>query len=390
MQHSATLTRTIQASPAAVYRAFSTTRGLLDWCASAADLDARPGGHLFLWTEDGYRALGALSELENDRLLTWNLLSPQGGGARVSLSPAGDGTKVGMEFTGESSLEEHIAFWDKALHNLKAVLETGLDRRVFDRPMLGILIGGLLDRETQADFNAPFPYGIIVSGTVDGMGAAAVGLQENDILVEMNGQALRDFHALEKAIAAFKAGDSISVAWSRDGEEHRGTMKLSGRPEPYVPETPAELADYVEGIYRRLDGELSELLDEVTEEQASFRRSEKEWSIKEILAHLIANERAAQLWVAAILEGGMLKAWPSNDHSLVKAVVDVYPTTSDLLAALRRTEDETIALVRRLPPEIVTHRGTYTNLATTLGKHGLPLHARMHFDTIRQILGQSD
>jgi uncharacterized protein YndB with AHSA1/START domain len=383
MLPSVTLSRSIQATPEAAYRAFTTSLGLLDWCADAADVAARSGGHVFIWSEAGYRLLGAISRLEENLAVEWEGFSPFAGQVEIRIKPADDGSTVSMSLSGTGDLESQRAFWEPALDNLKSVLETGLDRRVYDRPMLGILIGGSLDEEAQAKYRTPVPFGVILSGTMAGMGAAALGLAENDVLAELGDVRLENYHAFREALEGCKAGDEIRAVWYRGAERHEGRLRLSGRPEPYIPPTPAELAEHTRGIFDRLDAELAEVLDDVAEDEADFRPAEREWSVKEIVAHTIATERGNQAWIAAALEGHYLKDWASNENSLVKAIVDIHPTVPALADELHRTESQTVAMLRRLPPEIVEHKGVYTNIVTMLGEHGLPVHTRMHYETIR-------
>lgn len=385
MKTPVSLTRTIQAAPEAVYRAFTTSMGLQDWCADAAGVDLRPGGHLFLWNENGYQLLGSVSEPEPNRSVEWQAPAP--GPIRIRIDPAGGdsegGSLVTMSFAGGGELESHLAFWKPALDNLKAVLETGLDRRVYDRPMLGILIGDSVDAESQSKYGLPVPYGVILSGTLPGMGAEALGLAENDVIVEMGGLPLEHYHVLREALSGCKAGDRIPIVWYRGAERKEAHLRLSGRPEPFVPATPAELADYTQGIFDRLDAELAEILEDATEEEAEYRPAEKEWNVKEILGHTIVTERGTQAWIAAAIDGYYLKEVGSNEHSLVKSVVDVLPTLPALTTELHRTEKQTVAMVRRLPPEIITHKGVYTNIVTMLGEHGLAVHTRAHYENIR-------
>ena len=66
MSHSITLSREIQASPEAVYRAFRTPSGLLDWCAEAVELDTSKGQYLFLWADGRFVFLIWLREFDID------------------------------------------------------------------------------------------------------------------------------------------------------------------------------------------------------------------------------------------------------------------------------------------------------------------------------------
>lgn len=383
MSHSITLSRDIQASPEAVYRAFHTPSGLLDWCAAAVKMDTGKGHYLFLWADGGYRLSGTVAEQVENQALLWLLDSPASGSVRIQIRPVGDGVQVSLKHSGEDSAEPHLNFWNSALDNLVSVLETGLDRRIYDRPMIGILIGGLLDEDSQTRYGVPVSFGIIVSGTVSGLGAEELGLLEDDVLVELDGVELRDYRDLPDIISRFKAGDQVTVAWYRGAVKHTGRLRLSGRPEPYRPATPPEFAEYLEGIYALLDEDLADIVAGVPESAAAVRPLETEWNVHEIIAHIIATERAAQLWVAAVLRGETLPDWGTNDRTLIRSIVDVYPTIPELIRELGRTQAQTVALVRRLPPELMEHKGTYMKIVTELGEHGIPLHTRMHYDTIR-------
>jgi hypothetical protein len=383
MNESVTLSRTIQTPLKALYRAITTPAGLMDWCAETAVIGLREGGTLFLTGDPGYRLLGEVESFQEDQSCSWAVTAPFSGQIQFKLRPGEKGVQLSMIFSMEGDLDAQLNYWNPALNNLKSVLETGLDRRVYDRPMLGVLIGGMLDGDTQERFNAPEPYGVFISGTIAGMGAAEIGLLENDVLIELDGVTLKNYQAINRAMSGHKSGDVVPVVWYRDGERFERELTLSGRPEPYVPPTPSELAEYVGGIYRRMDAELAEILEDVSETEADYRPAEREWNAREILAHVILNERAAQLWIGSRLDGHPLESWSSNEHGQVKAVVDVYPTLPELQAEIRRTEDQTVAMLRRLPSDIVTHRGVYVNIVTMFGKHGMPVHTRMHYETLR-------
>ena len=380
------LTRTFDATPKAVYRAFTTPGGQMDWFANAAEMDARVGGRFYLWTEVGYQAMGTFTTLEEDRLIAWDMHNPASGQVQITLSPENGQTTLTIE---QNQLETEEQFqaakknWETSLKNLKSVLETGLDRRFYDRPMIGILIAGMVDKEIKERLQLTVDYGILLGGTLPGMGAEAAGLAGGDVLVEMDGIAIKDYHALHVAVTPHKAGDTVHLVWYRGAACHEADMTLSGRKVPHIPATPAELAEETRQLYARLDAELAEILEGITEEEAEYCPAETEWNSKEILAHIITTERAVQIWIINALEGTLFHNWASNNHELVKSIVDIHPTLPRLVAELRRTEGQTVALLQRLPPEILDLKGAYHNIATYVGKDGLPVHTRLHYDTIK-------
>ncbi len=389
MTHTFTLTHSYHATPSAIYRAFTTPGGLTDWIAGYSDVDTRVGGRLFIWEEKGYQVMGKFTALEQDKLVAFDVLGPIASHVAVSISGDGAAATLTLEHSGLEKEEYVTGYqerWQNALTNLQSTLETGLDRRFYDRPMLGILIAGSVDAKNQERYRVPEGYGIIVNGTVPGMGAEKIGLIDEDVIVEMDNIQLTDYYALERAVSPHKAGDSVPVAWYRLGEKHRADLPLSGRPIPEIPPTPAELAEAARQLYARLDAELAEILDGATESEADYRPAETEWNAKEIIAHTIATERAAQIWIVNAAEGQVFNNWASNDHLLVKSIVDIHTTLPQLTDELHRAEGQTIALVQRLPATITQFKGAYHNIATNLGKHGLALHTRMHYDVIKNLL----
>ncbi len=386
-----TLSRTLEASPQAVYRAFTTPAGLMDWIANSSDLEARVGGRLYIWEEKGYQVMAKYTALEKDQRIAFDLLAPIPGHVEVTLTPQDTTTLLTLEHSQIATDEHYEGYnkhWSNALNNLQAVLETGLDPRLYNRPMMGILISGMMDKDTQARLALPLEYGILLGGTLPGMGAEGAGMKEGDVLVEMNGIAIQDYHAIGQAIASHQAGDAVHAVWYRGKEKHSADMILSGRPHPHLPATLAELAEEARQIYAQIDGELAELLNSVSETTAEYRPAETEWNIKEILAHLISTERAMQIWVINATEGTLLKNWAANDHHLIKSIVDIHPTLPDLLAELHRAEAQTVALLQRLPEDLVTHKGPFHNIVTTLNKEGLSIHTRLHFDTIQKLIAE--
>jgi hypothetical protein len=169
----------------------------------------------------------------------------------VSLTPKDDGTQVTITHTvpdGDEWKERAAGFrseWDSTLPNLASLLETGLDRRIYDRPMLGIQISDF-SAEIAKAAAIPVSEGIRLAEAVEGMGAHAAGLTRDDVIVEFDGKPITsDFGSLALALQGKKGGDKVQVAFYRGAEKHTVTMELTRRPIPDVPNTPKELADMV-------------------------------------------------------------------------------------------------------------------------------------------------
>ncbi|GAB4577616.1 MAG: hypothetical protein Fur0022_03470 [Anaerolineales bacterium] len=386
------LTQAIEAPLQAVYRAFTTPNGWMDWLAHSSDVEPRVGGRLYVWDEKGNYAIGKYTALEENQRVAFDLLAPTPGHIEVKLAFSGNITSLSLEHSPLETPEPYQQtenYWKQALDRLKTVLETGLDPRLYSRPMLGVLISGMVDKASRERLQHPLEYGILLGGTLPGMGAEAVGMREGDVLVALNGFAIQGYQAIGEVIGSLQAGDSVHAVWYRGKERHEADLALSGRPHPHIPVTLAELAEEARQIYASLDGELAEILNGVPETRAEYRPAETEWNIKEILAHLISTERAMQIWLINAIEGTSFNHWAASNHHIVKSLVDVYSTLPELLTELRRAEGQTVALLQRLPEDLVTHKGTFHNIVTTLNKEGLSVHTRLHFDTIKRLLEEA-
>jgi hypothetical protein len=177
----------------------------------------------------------------------------------------------------------------------------------------------------------------------------------------------------------------MGVVFYRDNHKHTVTMPLSPRPAPNVPDNPADFADQVQQLYAQLDAQLDELLASVSDEEASISPTEGEWSVKEILCHLIASERGTQFGIAVQLGGQALTVFPNNPAAPTAALLAVYPTLAELVHVWKQTEAETVALVKNLPPEYAARKVDYLNNGLTLVL-GNPGHTQSHFREMQRAL----
>lgn len=387
-----TFTQQIEAEPTAVYNAFTDARLIRQWLCNHAQLDPRPGGRLYLYFQDGFYAAGEFTELASAEKLefTWQgRQEPFVTTVAVMVTAVAAGTQIDLHHRDVPTAEEWEPLrrgltqgWETGLANLKSVLETGLDRRIFDQPFLGILISGVLSAEQAAAAGLPIAGGVSISGTAEGTGTAAAGLENGDILINLGGTETPDMRGLRAALRPFKAGETIKVSFFRDGEKQSAMMTLSQRPTPDIPPTPSAFAETLQDTYAQLDQELDALLDGVTDEIAATPPADGEWSVMDVLAHLIGTERMMQVGLAAQVGGGVVDGYPNNSDAWNRSITAVYPTLDAITAAWKRTEAETVALVSALTPEFVAHKIDMLNLTTNL-LQGLPGHTRGHFEQMR-------
>lgn len=385
-------TRTVNAPPAEVYRAFTNSTALREWLCDAAQADPRKGGRVHLWWNAGYYTTGEYTALVPGRKVafTWRgqddpdatrvqvSLAVKNGVTRVTLTHAGVGAGRAWAATVQGFQHE----WTKNLENLQSVLETGHDLRLTLRPLLGINIGEF-DATVAARLGAPVWEGLRLDGVVEGLGAHAAGLQKDDVIVSLAGKKVAGWPTMAAALRAHRAGDEVKVAFYRGAEKRTVTMKLSPRPLPEVPAMAEALAEAVRKQYGDLDVELARCFERVSEDEAARRPAPGEWSAKEIVAHLIIGERDTHAWIADLI-GGQERwsdSFTGNDLSRHRATAAIYATVPTLLEELQRNEAETVAMLAALPAEFVARKGSYWRLGYS--QLSLADHTREHFGQIR-------
>jgi uncharacterized protein YndB with AHSA1/START domain len=390
-----TFTQEVQAAPTAVYYALTNGAAMREWLCTNSQVSTRVGGRLYLYWQQGYYAAGEFQKLVPDKevVYTWQGKNePTVTTVTFTLEPEADGTRVRLVHSelpaGEETTEMQQSLkegWEAGLANLKAALETGLDKRVYDQAFMGILIAGQVTAEQAAELGIEAEGGIRISGTMDDTGAAAAGLQANDIIVDLGGNETKDFPSLQAAIRPYRPGDSFKVTYYRDGKRQQTVIKLMTRPIPNVPETSAALAEALKELYAQLDDELDEVLANATEAEAEYRPDENSWNVKEILAHLITSERGTQMGVATQITDGVLDGFPNNPAAWVRSVTAAYPTLAELVELWKRTEAESVALLVNLPEATVARKSTYHNIGSGY-LTGIPLHTRAHIGEIQTLL----
>ena len=388
MADSFTLTQQVNATPAEAYRAFTNGPALAEWWCDWAFLAPFGGSTLYMYWETGFHAMGQFTEQDENRRLafTWVTGGAQDCRAEITLDAAEGGTRVTLAYHDIASpdqareLERH---WRAGLENLASVLETGEDLRITRKPMLGVLLGGLVDGKTADRYGTP--HGIILGGVLDGLSAEAAGLQGDDVLVEADGVVLDDFEALSRVLSGRTTGDSVEVTYLRGGERQTAVMVLKARPIPDLPATPDALADRLAAIYASLNPEYEALLADVDDRLADLIPADGEWSIRQIAAHLIAFERDLQVTISMRAGGfGQVPSYYNNSLIRIQPIIAVYPTLADLRAEWARCQVQTVGAARSLPPEFTARRGSFRRLAWNLIEDQTS-HPQDHFEQIRQI-----
>ena len=394
MSQSATSTQFINTSSEKIYLAFTRSLLLRQWLCDFATVHPRPGGRMYLWWNGDFYSAGEYLELEQNRKVKFkwhSRVDPAPSEVTITLTPKGDGTQVSMEHTvpdGEDWKQRLANFkqeWDSTLPNLASLLETGLDRRIYDRPMLGIQISDF-NAEIAKAAGVPVTEGIRLADTIEGMGARAAGLLADDVIVEFNGKPVTiDFGSLTMALQGVKGGDIVKVVFYRGAEKHTVDMTLSKRPVWEVPSDPIELSRQARTKYDTALGLLQEVLAGVTDREASFSPAPGEWNARQVLAHLIHSERG---FLANIddLVGGFehhIDDFGGNSTVHINATIVAYGSIEAMLGELKRLADETVAYLAALPPEFVTWKSNYRDLGTAFL---YVTHTESHVDQIRNAI----
>lgn len=380
----------IEASPSQVYYAFTNPVALQGWFGDTVEAETRENGRFYAWWNVGYYTSGLFTALEPDKRVsfTWHgldepaptrvdvLLEGQGERTQVTLKHKDVGTGQAWEQLAKGFNEN----WRYYLENLKSVLERGIDKRFYDRPMLGVMPSDMIDERKAEELGLPVQTGSLLSDVVADQGAAAAGIQGGDVLYSIGGHKLCTFQDFATALSGYKAGDHLEVVYYRQGEQHTVEMLLSGRPYPEYPSTPQELAEALRAANAQTDAEIAALFADVPEQQTTQRPAPNEWSAKEVIAHLLINEHWAHIYVGLAIAGQRTAGY-TNELCAVAAIASAYPTTADIIAAFQRSQRITAAAVQALPDEFVARKAAYGSLADML-LNGFPAHTRGHYPQI--------
>jgi hypothetical protein len=207
-------------------------------------------------------------------------------------------------------------------------------------------------------------------------------LQPGDVLVQIAGLPVAGFATFRAALAAHQAGDTVPMTFYRAATRHTVPLTFAPRPGVAPPASAAELVALARDGYAVVDAELAACLAGVSEATAAARPADGGWTIKEIVAHLLALELDAQTWLTVIIEDGHAE-WPfhANTTERLAALVTAYGSLPALVAALERAEAVNLALLAGLPPAPVRRRHQLVPFAAHL-REGLVDHAREHFAEI--------
>lgn len=389
----------VKASAKAAYRAFTNSTSLREWLSDVATVEPHPKGRMYLWWRGDFYSSGHFLELEDNKCVKFRWfanIDPAPTEVTVNLTEKDGGTlvKLDHEFPDDKSWNKiggtFRENWVDSLENLKSVLETGIDLRIANRPMLGIFPGDFTEEQATA-LGVPVREGLRLDGMVAGMGAERAGLQKDDVLVGMAGNPITsDFNSLPTAIQGKKGGDKIEVIFYRGPEKKTVTMELSKRPMVEVPFKTAELVSKARELIEPALAELEKCFEGFTDEQAMKRPDPKEWSALEVVAHLIHNERSNSIFLASVMDGNEAQydGAGSNVNAQMEATVKANPSIKLMLDVLRRCVEEVLQFAVLIPDDFVANnKGSYYRFGSILLQPNF--HLGSHTQQIKDALASA-
>ncbi len=378
------MTVTVKAPARLVYEALTQAHLLQEWFCDDAALGARPGGYFFAAWNRGYQAVGKFIELEPNKKLVLNLRGSDeitDGQVEIALQEQDGATTVTVNHNNSGERWKHI--WERGVENLQSYLETGYDLRVTRRPLMGIAPNEL-DEETAARIGVPVTRGIQITALLPNMSAEKSGLLVNDVIVELDGKPLTDRVSLVNAVGDHHAGDVIDVAYHRGAEKKHIQLTFSPRPVVPIPATAQEYAEALEKLHVELDAEIRKVFEGVTEEEATRRPEPKEWSARETVIHLLLLQRWFVSMIASRMAGQEFADVAANHLDVIGALAAAFSSTQEALNELKRSRDETLALIRAMSDEFVARRGAFGFIVAQLNE--VRDHDREHFQQIRKAI----
>ncbi|GAB4572154.1 MAG: hypothetical protein Fur0017_23050 [Anaerolineales bacterium] len=377
------------------YRAFTNATSLREWLCDVATVAPHPRGRMYLWWAGDFYSSGHYLELEENKRVKfrwYSSIDPAPTEVTVTFTEKDDGVNVRMDHDVPSDeswkkiAEGFRQNWEDSLRNLKSVLETGIDLRIAERPMLGVVPGDFSEEQAK-HLGVPVHEGMRLDATVEGMGAHRAGLQRDDVLVSMAGKPItNEFSSLQLAIAGKKGGDVVEVEFYRGAEKKKISMELTKRPMPDVPFNPAELAKQIRALMEPALAEIEKCFEGFSDEQAMKRPEPNEWSALEVVAHLIQGERFNASFLSSLIDGyePVADGFGSNVNESVAATVKANPSIKLMMDALRRSVEEILLYIEMIPEEFVANKGSYYRFGSGLLQPEFHLNA--HTDQMRKAL----
>lgn len=389
--------KTIAAPAELIYSAFTSATMLREWLCDVSTTYPDVGGRIYLAWHRGYFASGHFLELKENQKIAFSWIGKEEPGwtivdITISAVNKEEGCLVELRHSGigedaswENAREEISKGWQMGMDNLKATLEDGRDLRVVERPLIGIYPDDIssLTEHARESLNLPVNYGVLVTDVVPEYGADRAGIQKNDVIVAMDGKKIDRIRTLGNIINQYSPGDQINVELIRGGEALTFKIDTMIQKSEDIPDSPEELAKKFESRVTNALMVLEDMLEGVTDAEASYSPGPEEWSVKETLVHLIHNERDMHGWINDLVSGQerFYDEWPGDQLFRIRATLTTYPTVNELITELRRSLKETVASIAFLDLSFTRRKVSYWRLGTSL--LSAEKHIQEHIEQIK-------
>jgi hypothetical protein len=268
---------------------------------------------------------------------------------------------------------------------MKELMEQARDPRLWNRPFLGVTVGEWVTPEYAAKNNLATEYGMHINSVIEGRGAANAGITGGDTIISLAGVPINETPALLKVYADNHAGDTIDVEYYHGQELRQSRLTLSAFPVPEVPATTHDIADRLDEYFQKVNQKLEQMLEGQNEAQLEYRHAAGEWSVKEVLAHLVASENDSIHWLGSYLAGREVHPYTSGTPARLKSLLVLYPTTDKLLQKLRQAQKELVSLINQIPAEVVSRKASMVRLSFSYSLD-VNIHYKEHLAQIADIL----
>lgn len=380
-----------------IYRHFTSATAVREWLCHISTSNPEEGGWFnFAWN-NGYYASGHFINLLPDEAISMAWIGknePNWTVVEVTINPTGNKdinlVKVfqkgfGVGDAWDTARQRIVSGWEVGLNNLKSTLEEGIDLRIANRPVIGIYPEDVanLNESTQKSLNIPINYGVLVTEPLPDYGATKAGIQKNDVIHEIGGKKVENIRSLTILVNTYKPGDQLKVAVYRGQESIVFSVETMAQGLQEVPGSAEELAKALESQNFAALEALEAVLSDISETEASFSPEPEEWSAKEVLVHLIHDEREIHRWMNDLVsdQERFYVTWPGDRLFRIRATLTSYPNIDSLIAELRRSLKETIASVAFLDQSFTRRKASYRRLAIEL--LGATKHIYEHIEQIK-------
>ncbi len=146
------------------------------------------------------------------------LINLQGKAVGINTAIAGPGGNIGIGFAIPSNMAKKIS--DQLIEDGEVV-----------RGYLGVLPQDMTAQMAQA-LDLEGTKGVLIPQVTEGSAADKAGIEQGDVIVEVEGKPIESASGLRNRIAEFKPGTRVDITILRDGSRKALTVKLEKRPSP--------------------------------------------------------------------------------------------------------------------------------------------------------------